>query len=294
MINTLKQYLKSIELSELKFFYGRSGNIEKLEWINIYNFKDIVYVQIYIELSEDDKIRVSNLFLSFFPDAKLLIVSRYGNRPYIIYKSETLTEDFIYSENGLKYYLDLQRPSHPGLFFDIEPARKWVMNNSKNCNVLNLFSFTCAFSVCAAKGGANSVINMDNNSNILSRGRRNHHLNNIDTRNISFEKKDILKSFGFIDKKGPYDIIVCDPPTSQKGSFFAKKDYPKLIRRLKETITEKGKILLCLNDPFLGYDFLEELVGKFDLKILRRFNPAKEFIQKNPEKGLKVLLVSKT
>lgn len=301
MLLELEQYFKlkiniknSVNDTRPVILYGRAGCHPGLEGINIFKIKETIYAQVYDTLSLQEQEQLKEILFNTFEksDNKLSfsIVDRSQRPPQMIFLSETITEDIIYSEqysdnNSLKYYLDLKRPSHPGIFFDIQPARKWVFENSSAKKVLNLFAFTCPFSVCASAGGASLVINMDNNSNVLSRGRKNHILNKLDLSSVKFEKKDVMKSFGYINKKGPFDIIICDPPSLQKGSFNSQKEYPKLVRRLKEALSPSGTLMLCLNDPFQGFDFLEKIIKQEGLIETQRINPPEAFRTLNAKNG---------
>ena len=48
----------------------------------------------------------------------------------------------------------------------------------------------------------------------------------------TFLPHDLFTTWGKIGRGGPYDLIVVDPPSYQKGSFVATKDYARLMRRL--------------------------------------------------------------
>jgi 23S rRNA (cytosine1962-C5)-methyltransferase len=94
-------------------------------------------------------------------------------------------------------------------------------------------------------------------------------------------------------KLGPFDCIVVDPPSYQKGSFVAKKDYVKVIRRLPSLLTKDGYALLCLNAPELTAEFLIEGVKEecgTELVFVERLENPSMFASKYPERALKVLL----
>ena len=161
--------------------------------------------------------------------------------------------------------------------------------------VLNLFSYTCGFSVSAIAGGAESVFNIDLSSSFLSIGRNNHRLNEQDISMVRFGKLNILKSFGRIKKQAPYDLIICDPPTFQKGSIDLARDYAKLVRRTVEFLSPEGYLFLCINTPHIG-----SLTGKeFLLKTVEEntqgfvlseeISPPKVY-QDIHDKGTKVLI----
>ena len=169
-------------------------------------------------------------------------------------------------------------------------GREWVKQQSKNKRVLNLFAYTCGFSVAAIAGNARCVLNMDMSSAALNVGRENHRLNQHSLNHVRFEKLNIFKSFSRIKKRGPFDLLICDPPTFQKGSVDIAKDYPKILRRLDEFMAPEGMLLLCLNSPDLSAEFLikhmSELAPQY--KLCGQIKAPNVFIEAE-DKGLKIL-----
>lgn len=159
-------------------------------------------------------------------------------------------------QDDLKFNIRLGKTRNTGLFLDMKNGRRWVRRHSKDKRVLNLFAYTCGFSVAAQAGKARSVLNVDMSRTALNAGRENHRINQQSLDQMTFEKLNIFKSFGRLGKRGPFDLLICDPPTFQKGSVDIVKDYPKIIRRLDEFMAAKSTLLLCLNSPELGCDFL--------------------------------------
>jgi 23S rRNA (cytosine1962-C5)-methyltransferase len=171
-------------------------------------------------------------------------------------------------------------------------GREFVRENAKEKSVLNLFSYTCAFSLAAVLGGASKVSNIDMSKGALSTGRANHHLNNLDMRGVSFHPYNILKSFSRIKKKGPYDLIIIDPPTFQKGSFEATKDYRKLIMKLPQIASEDCLLLACLNSPDLDSEFIIKLIKELapSFKFVKRLENVAEFASADENRSLKNLV----
>lgn len=198
------------------------------------------------------------------------------------------------SEHGARFKVHLLRGFNHGLFLDMAEGRRWVREHvaaRSRMRVLNLFAYTCAFSVVAMQAGARQVINVDMAGGALSIGKQNHHLNGI-TSDVSFLPHDIFSSWGKINRSGPYDLIILDPPTYQKGSFVAEKDYARLVRRLPDLLMPGGHALLCLNSPKLGPEFLQDLVSAeaSELQFVERLaNPA-AFCDVSSERALKVLV----
>jgi 23S rRNA (cytosine1962-C5)-methyltransferase len=193
-------------------------------------------------------------------------------------------------ENGLQYRIQLGRNRNTGLFLDMANGRRWVRENSHGKRILNLFAYTCGFSVAAIAGGARSVVNIDMSSPALSIGRENHRLNKHPLECVRFEKLDIFRSFGRIRKHGPYDLLVCDPPTRQKGSVDIERDYPKILRRLSQFMAAERDLLLCLNAPELGRDFLLDAVARNapQYRHVTDIKPPDVFVEAQG-KGLKTL-----
>jgi 23S rRNA (cytosine1962-C5)-methyltransferase len=157
--------------------------------------------------------------------------------------------------------------------------------------VLNLFSYTCAFSVVALQAGARHVLNVDMSQGALAVGQQNHQLNNVGA-GASFMGHDIFKTWGKITRGGPYDLIIVDPPSFQRGSFVASKDYARLMRRLPDLLEVSGHALLCLNAPELGLAFLQDQMQELapGLTYVQRLPNPPAFADVSAERSLKVLL----
>jgi 23S rRNA (cytosine1962-C5)-methyltransferase len=144
----------------------------------------------------------------------------------------------------------------------------------------------------AIAAGAEKVVNVDMSSAALNLGRANHQLNNFPKTKSEFVAENILKSWSRIKKHGPYDLVVIDPPSFQKGSFIAEKDYAKVVRRLPELMPEGGLVMACLNAPELGAEFLMRLFAEVlpSASLIERLNPHPDFPDVDSEQQLKVLI----
>ncbi len=197
-------------------------------------------------------------------------------------------------ESGLRYQLDIGRNQNFGLFLDMRFGRDWVREHSQDKRVLNLFAYTCGFSVAAMAGGAKKVVNVDMAKSSLAKGKTNHKLNDHDTSRVWQLGQDIFKCWGKIRKAGKYDLIVIDPPSFQKGSFALTKDYKKILRRLPDLLTPEGKVLACVNSPMVNSDFLIESMREEapSLTFQYRLDNPPEFEDIDPEASLKALIFS--
>ncbi|WP_333918765.1 class I SAM-dependent methyltransferase [Vibrio crassostreae] len=202
-----------------------------------------------------------------------------------------LNDSPVVVEHGLKYQLDIGRNQNFGLFLDMRNGRQWVQDNAKDKNVLNLFAYTCGFSVAAIAGGARQCMNVDMSRGSLNKGRDNHRLNDHDMRSVNFLGYDIFKSWGKIKKGGPYELVIIDPPSFQKGSFALTKDYKKILRRLPELLTEGGEVIACVNSPAVSPNFLIETMVEEapSVEFIERLDNPPEFVDVDLDSSLKVL-----
>ncbi|TMX47469.1 class I SAM-dependent methyltransferase [Vibrio sp. Hep-1b-8] len=210
--------------------------------------------------------------------------------------SEVLLGDLnsrpVVVESQLKYQLDIGRNQNTGLFLDMRYGRDWVKANAKHKNVLNLFAYTCGFSVAAIEGGADQVVNVDMSKGSLAKGRENHKLNGHNINQVKFLGYDIFRSWGKIKKMGRYDLIIIDPPSFQKGSFALTKDYKRILRKLPELLAEEGQVLACVNSPQVMCDFLIDGMKEEapTLNFVERLENPPEFADVDSEASLKVML----
>jgi len=210
-----------------------------------------------IEIFEDKELDID---LSKVVHENIILKKRFSNE-VIALKGE-IPKELYAIENGLKFKLNLFN-QNIGFFGDIKPAREYIKNISKDKNVLNLFSYTCAFSVYARAGEAKRIVNIDLSKSALKVGQANHQINNLSTKNISFLSYNVLYSFNRLKDK--FDVVIIDPPTFQKGSFDIKKDYFKIASKLTKILNEKAIIVATVNSPFLDKEFLKEVFKEFSL-----------------------------
>lgn len=191
-------------------------------------------------------------------------------------------------EQGLRYRVHPGRHRNAGLFLDAAPARTWLRAAAQDLHVLNLFAYTCSFSVAALAGGARSVVNLDMASGALDIGRRNHQLN--DLHGASFLSHELFRSWGALRRRGPFDLVVLDPPSFQRGSFEADRHWPKLLGRLEGLLSDAGRVLVCLNSPFHGLEHLDGWRRDHapGLVVQQTLPRSLQFPEVDAERGLKV------
>lgn len=168
----------------------------------------------------------------------------------------------IVREQGLQFEVNLYDYLDTGLFLDHRNTRKKVQSESENKKVLNLFAYTGAFSCYAFKGGASSVVTVDMSKTYCDWARRNLKLNGSeDEKAFEVKQRDCLEYLkSEIHDDGPFDIIVCDPPTfsnskrMQEKVFSVSESYPWLIERCVIHLNEGGKLYFSCNDKTFVLD----------------------------------------
>ena len=209
----------------------------------------------------------------------------------------SVPDPHIVTEGPARFLVHMLRGQNHGLFLDMAEGRRWVRDfaadfkqrEGRGARVLNLFAYTCAFSVAALQGGAAHVTNLDMARGALATGQQNHRFNGL-TQGASFLAHDLFNSWGKVTRGGPYDLVIADPPSYQKGSFVATKDYARLLRRLPDLLAPGGRALLCLNAPELPWAWLREQVDEHapGLQLIERLAHPPAFADVDADRALKV------
>lgn len=296
MIHFLEQNISNIDITNCqRIFHGRGHHYAGLSHVNVDWLAPVILITLY-QAVEDDWLaeQVENILeLAAFNGKceSIQIQHRYLKyAPIDVVWGKEITRTVV-EEFGLNYHILLGQSQNIGLFLDMSNGRRWLKDNAKDKNVLNLFAYTCAFSVAGIAGGAKQVVNIDMAKASLSKGRENHKLNDHDLKKVKFEGVDIFKSYGRLKKYGPYDILVCDPPSFQKGSVDISRDYKKIIKRIPQLMNDCADIILCLNSPDLSEDFLLTEVEREcpECTFIAKIENPEVFIEAEEGKGLKVL-----
>ncbi|MEL4247718.1 class I SAM-dependent methyltransferase [Shewanella xiamenensis] len=290
--------LATIKVSEdaTRLFHGRGGHYPGCEHLCLDWFAPVLLLTSFSALEAAELALCQQAITARWqviqPNQPLNLVYQYrsGGETFSQLLAGDVPEPHFVTENGARFQVHLLRGQNHGLFLDMANGREWVRANARHKKVLNLFAYTCGFSVAALQGGADEVVNMDMSKGALAIGKQNHLLNGF-TAGARFLGHDIFKSWGKLRKLGPYDIVVADPPSNQKGSFVATKDYVRLLRHLPELLADNAEVLLCLNAPELDTQFLRQQVEEAapELEYLERLPNPSSFADISEEKSLKVL-----
>lgn len=278
-----------------RVFHGRGGCFEGFEFLTIDSIDTLLLVS-FFQAPESEIEEEVLYFCKQLCDKQgyttLVLQRRYLKQiPNEVILGD-LPQESVAKEAGLSYSINLRDNQNIGFFADMKNGRDFVAQHAQGKKVLNLFSYTCSFSVVAVKHGAQKVVNVDMSKSALTKGRANHHLNGLATQGVEFMPYNILKSWSRIKKSGPYDLVIIDPPSFQKGSFAITKDYDKIVKRLNELCTDDAVVLACINDPMLSETYLQELFEKEASNFLfeQQLENCETFKSVDEKKSLKCLV----
>ena len=167
----------------------------------------------------------------------------------------------VVREGMAQFHVDLMDTINPGLFLDMRHVRLEVEERFRTMSgaaqfgeglrFLNLFSYTCSFSVHARLGGAALATNADISGKILDKGRENYALNGLDLRPGEFFRGNAVEYVRWAKKKGlRFDGIVLDPPSFArfKGfNFNVREHLTLLVAECAELLNSNGFFMVSSN-----------------------------------------------
>lgn len=160
-------------------------------------------------------------------------------------------EAFTILENGVPYEVRLADGLSTGIFLDQRDNRRRVMDLAKGATVLNLFAYTGAFSVAAARSGARATTTVDVSRTVLDWAKRNLEAIQADPAAHTAVESDVFAFMARAKAKNErWDLVILDPPsfsTTKKTTFSAEADYEKLAATAAALVAPNGKLLACTN-----------------------------------------------
>ncbi|MDG2122819.1 MAG: class I SAM-dependent methyltransferase [Verrucomicrobiales bacterium] len=182
----------------------------------------------------------------------------------VVLAGEEVGARFLAKESGVSYWCDFSAGYSQGIFLDQRLNREAVGKRGAGA-VLNLFSYTCGFSVAAALGGAVTT-SLDLSQPYLDWGKENLELNGVDAGEHYFCKGDALRWLERWAKSGRrFRGVVADPPTfsrNEKGKVWrVERDYGDLVESVAGVVEPGGWALFCTNFRGVGVDAFEGIVA---------------------------------
>lgn len=229
------------------------GRFIMINWYTqgLYNYRDWIYTSLQ-ELYLADGIYETIRFKTDLEKTRL-VWGQESPQPLIIY------------ENKRAYAIYLGQDWMTGLFLDQREVRDFI-NQQAHGRMLNLFSYTGAFSIAAALNGADTVsVDVANRSEKLT--KENFSINGIepDRQHHEIRVMDVFDYLNYADRhKLKFDLIVCDPPSfarTKKRQFQVQTDYKELAKQLFSLTKPGGITILSMNHSgYLVDDFRKDMM----------------------------------
>ena len=174
---------------------------------------------------------------------------------------------FTVLENGVLYQVFMNDGLMTGIFLDQHEVRGSLVDGlAMGKSLLNMFSYTAAFSVAAAMGGASQTTSVDLAKRSRELSQAHFQANGLSTDDHRFIVMDVFEYFKYAKRKGlTYDVIVLDPPSfarNKKQTFSVAKDYHKLISQSLEILNPRGIIIASTNAANVSRQKFTEQIDK--------------------------------
>ncbi|HEX3447542.1 MAG TPA: class I SAM-dependent rRNA methyltransferase, partial [Isosphaeraceae bacterium] len=166
-------------------------------------------------------------------------------------------------ENGLHFRVDIQSGQKSGFYLDQRVNRREVASYCHGKRVLDLFCFSGAFSLNAARNGAVETLGVDSSAPAIELARQNAALNGIE--NIEFIVGDVLEVLQRLElAQRRFDVVICDPPKfarQAKDVEHALKGYLRLNMAALEVLKPDGILVTCSCSGLIGRELFTDLLG---------------------------------
>ena len=207
---------------------------------------------------------------------------------------------FTVLENGVLYQVFMNDGLMTGIFLDQHEVRGSLVDGlAMGKSLLNMFSYTAAFSVAAAMGGASQTTSVDLAKRSRELSQAHFQANGISTDDHRFIVMDVFEYFKYAKRKGlTYDVIVLDPPSfarNKKQTFSVAKDYHKLISQSLEILNPGGIIIASTNAANVSRQkFIEQIDKGFagrSYQILNKYGLSADFAYNKKDESSNYLKV---
>lgn len=189
-------------------------------------------------------------------------------------------EFFPVNEPPLKFLVNLERYLDTGLFLDMRPLRQFLLKNTKDKKVLNLFCYTGSLSVAAAAGGG-IVTSVDMSRTYLDWAYENFLLNKLDPKPHVFWQADVLKDLlQRKERNEKFDLILLDPPSFSNSKRMEEdldieRDHPILIRDSMHLLNAGGTLIFSTNKK--KFDLHSIVTSQYQVKEISQWTIPQDF-----------------
>lgn len=232
-----------------------NGEGDGLGGLTVDYYADYLVISWYNETIHYFKKMIVDSLLQVFPNAKGVVEKirfKSGLEESRWLAGEKPQEPLIVLENGVSYAVYLDEGYMTGIFLDQKEVRGRLTEGlAAGQRVLNMFSYTGAFSVAAAYGGALETTSVDLAQRSLPKTQEQFEVNGLPLEQQKIIVMDTFDYFRYAARKNlSYNLIVLDPPSfarNKRKTFSVAKDYGRLIEDSVDILTEEGMIIASTN-----------------------------------------------
>jgi 23S rRNA (cytosine1962-C5)-methyltransferase len=178
-------------------------------------------------------------------------------------------------ENGLRFFADVSGGQKTGFFLDQRENRSRLRALSRGKTVLDLFSYSGAFSIAALAGGASRAVDVDSSEAALALAREHRRANGFSADDADFVRADVFEDVRRRVAAGEtWDVVVCDPPAfaKKRGDLQrAARGYQDVNRLAMSLVAPGGWLLTCSCSGLLDSDLFQKIVFSASLEAGRTF-----------------------
>lgn len=265
----VREGLKADETTTAYRFFNGEG--DGLGGLTIDVYADYYVFSWYSEGIYEHHKTIYRAFQQAIPDAKGIYQKFRYKRPDDLLSEfvsgQEAPEPLIIQENGIKYAVYLNDGLMTGIFLDQRHVRNSLMEMySVGRRVLNTFSYTGAFSVAAALGGASETVSVDLAKRSLPKTEEQFAVNGISLENHKIRVMDVFDYFKYaVRKKLVFDTVVVDPPSfarSKKRTFSVAKNYTALLEDIIDITSDGGTIIASTNSAAVSTTRFESFISE--------------------------------
>jgi 23S rRNA (cytosine1962-C5)-methyltransferase len=178
-------------------------------------------------------------------------------------------------ENGLRFRADVSSGQKTGFYLDQRDNRARLRARARDRMVLNLFSYSGAFSVAALAGGARRSVDVDSSEAALALGREQRRENGFAVEDGDFVRADVFEDVRRrAEARETWDVVVCDPPAFAKKRDDlrrAARGYQDVNRLAMSLVAPGGWLLTCSCSGLVTADLFQKIVFSASVEAAATF-----------------------
>ena len=188
-----------------------------------------------------------------------------GSRPRVTRENGAGAPELVeFLENGLRFAADVSSGQKTGFYLDQRENRARLRVRSSGRFVLDLFSYSGAFSVAALAGGARRAVSVDASEAALQLSREQRRRNGFPVENADFVRADVFEDVRRrVAARESWDVVICDPPAfaKKRGDLQrAARGYQDVNRLAMSLVAPGGWLLTCSCSGLVDADLFQKIV----------------------------------